>query len=100
MTRRKRATTPTVLAHKKASVSLHRNGLSIEVSEVAAEDAGLAAKELLDVMRTLVGMGYDELLMDAGSIHGGAFGEMPDEDGVYTETDPPQAGPPRRIGFG
>jgi hypothetical protein len=99
MTRRKRTTTPTVLAHKKANVSLHRNGLSIEVGEVAAEDAGLAAKELLDVMRTLVRMGYDELLVDAGSLHGGALGEMPEEDGIGTETDPIVAITPKRIGF-
>jgi len=99
MTRRKRATTPTVLAHKKASVSLHRNGLSIEVGEIAAEDSGLAAKELLDVMRTLVRMGYDELLVDAGSLHGGALGEMPDEDGIGTETDPIVATTSKRIGF-
>jgi hypothetical protein len=97
MSRRK--SPATVLAHKKASVSLHRNGLSIEVGEVAAEDAGLAAKELLDVMRTLVRMGYDELLLDAGGVHGGALGEMPEEDGIGTETDPIVAITPKRIGF-
>ena len=95
----RRKKSATVLAHKKASVSLHRNGLSIEVGEIAAEDAGIAAKELLDVMRTLVRAGYDELLLDAGGVHGGALGEMPDEDGIGTETDPIVAATPKRIGF-
>ena len=93
----KRRKALTVLAHKKASVSLSRNGLHIEVGEIAAEDAGIAAKELLDVMRTLVRAGYDELLMDAGGVHGGALGEMPDEDGIGTENDPIVAH--RRVGF-
>lgn len=93
----KRRKSSTVLAHKKASVSLHRNGLTIEVGEIAAEDSGVAAKELLDVMRTLVRAGYDELLVDAGGVHGGAFGEMPDEDGIGTENDPIIAH--KRVGF-
>jgi hypothetical protein len=50
-------------------------------------------------MRTLVRMGYDELLLDAGGVHGGALGEMPEEDGIGTETDPIVAITPKRIGF-
>jgi hypothetical protein len=94
MSARKR-TAASVMQHKKASVSLSRNGVCIEVSDVPAEDAGIAAKELLDVFRTLVKAGYDELVQDAGSLHAGAFGEMPDEDGIETDTDPTQ----RRVGF-
>jgi hypothetical protein len=84
---RKRPTpaTPTVLAHKKASVSVHRNGVSIE--------------ELLDVFRTLVRAGYDELVLDAGSAHAGAFGDFSDEEGVATEVEEPTLRPPRRVGF-
>jgi len=98
---RKRPTpaTPTVLAHKKASVSVHRNGVSIEVSDVPAEDCGIATKELLDVFRTLVRAGYDELVLDAGSAHAGAFGDFSDEEGVATEVEEPTLRPPRRVGF-
>src|SRR3989304_5734142 len=62
------------LAHKKASVGLHRNGLSIDVADVPAEDVGLVAKELLDVLRTLQAAGYDQLTMDAGAVHSGGAG--------------------------
>jgi len=69
MTRRK--TNP--FTNRKATVSVHRNGLSIEISDVAATDSGAVAKELLDMVRTLIQAGY------AGSLHGGGF-ETPDED--------------------
>lgn len=96
MTRKKVAT---VLAHKKATVALHRNGLSIEVGEVPAEDAGLAAKELLDVLRTLIKMDYEELILDAGSAHASPAGDFHDDDVI----EPAVADPPvmrrKRIGF-
>ena len=75
----KKKTAANVLQHKKASVSLVRNGVCIEVSDIPAEDAGIAAKELLDVFRTLVRAGYDELIQEAGSHHAGALGDVPDD---------------------
>lgn len=98
MTPRKKRTAGNVLQHKKASVSLARNGVCIEVADIPAEDAGIAAKELLDVFRTLVKAGYDELIVEAGGLHSGALGEMPDEDGVDTYTEPAQL-PVKRVGF-
>jgi hypothetical protein len=96
MTRKKSAT---VLAHKKSHVTLHRNGLTIEVTDVSAEDCGLAAKELLDVMRTLAGV-YPELIPDAGSLHAGSLGEFPDDDVIEpAQSDPPVMRTPKKIGF-
>ena len=87
-----------VLQHKKASVSIVRNGVCIDVADVPAEDAGIAAKELLDVFRTLVRAGYDELIVESSPLHSGALGESPDEDGVDTYTEPAQL-PVKRVGF-
>jgi len=92
----KRKTNP--FTNRKASVSLHRNGLGIEISDVSATDAGLVAKELLDIMRMLVQAGYEELTLDAGGAHGGAFGEVPDDDDVEDWSMPPEARR-KRIGF-
>jgi hypothetical protein len=83
--------------NRKASVSLHRNGLSIEIQDVGATDAGVVAKELLDMMRQLTAAGYDELVQDAGALHGGGF-ETPDEEGIEDWKMPPEA-KRRRIGF-
>lgn len=90
---RKRAKSDKLLDHKKASVSVHRNGLVIEVGDVTASDAGVVAKALLDAVRELVKAGYDELVPDAGGLHSGAFGEVPEE--VEFE----EAKRPTRIGF-
>ena len=57
--------------NRKASVSLHRNGLSIEIQDVGATDAG--------------------------ALHGGGF-ETPDEEGIEDWKMPPEA-KRRRIGF-
>lgn len=92
---RKRRTNP--FTNRKANVSVHRNGLSIEIADVNAVDAGEVAKELLDIVRTLVKAGYDELTADLGGAHGGAFGEVPDEEGVEDWVMPPEA--KKRIGF-
>lgn len=92
----RRKTNP--FTNRKATVSVHRNGLSIEIADVQATDSGAVAKELLDMMRTLVQAGYEELLPDAGGAHGGAFGEVPDEEGVEDWVMPPEA-KRRRIGF-
>ena len=91
----KRRTNP--FTNRKANVSVHRNGLSIEITDVSATDAGTVAKELLDVVRMLVQAGYEELVVDAGSIHGGGF-ETPDEDGIEDWVMPPEARR-KRIGF-
>lgn len=93
MTRRK----SNPFTNRKATVSVHRNGLSIEIADVSATDSGAVAKELLDMMRTLVQAGYEELIVDAGSLHGGGF-ETPDEDGVEDWVMPPEARR-KRIGF-
>ena len=68
-----------LFANRQSTVSISRNGLSIEIAAVPATDAGLIAKELLDVVRTLVEGGYDELLQDGGSFHG--FGHDQAEEG-------------------
>lgn len=83
--------------NRKATVSVHRNGLSIEIQDVGATDAGMVAKELLEVVRTLVQAGYDELVQDAGGVHGGVF-EVPDEVDGEDFVLPPEARK-RRIGF-
>jgi hypothetical protein len=92
----KRKTNP--FTNRKASVSLHRNGLGIEIADVSATDAGLVAKELLDIMRMLVQAGYEELTLDAGGAHGGAFGEVPDDD-EYDEFALPPEAKRKRVGF-
>lgn len=96
---RKRAKTDNLLDHKKASVSVHRNGLAIEVSDVTASDAGRVAAALLDAVRELVKAGYEELVVDAGGLHSGALGEVPDE--VYEEeaVTPTPIQRDKRIGF-
>jgi hypothetical protein len=92
MTRRR--TNP--FTNRKATVSVHRNGLNIEIADVNATDAGVVAKELLDMVRQLVAAGYEELIVDAGSLHGGGF-ESPDEEGIEDWTMPPEA---KRKGIG
>jgi hypothetical protein len=69
--------------------------LSIEIGDVPAVDAGVVAKELMDMIRQLQRVGYDELIADAGGVHGGAF-EVPDEIDVDDFALPPES---RRIGF-
>lgn len=96
MTRSRRRVSP--FTNRKANVSVHRNGLSIEVQDVSAVDAGVVAKELLDMVRQLVAAGYEELVVDNGALHGGGF-ETPDEDGIEDWVMPPEARK-RRIGFG
>jgi len=97
MARRKSAAS--ILAHKKSSVGLHRNGLSIDVQDVPAEDVGLVAKELLDVLRTLQAAGYDELTMDAGSLHSSGHDQAEEPDGEEW-VEPAHAARDRpRLGF-
>lgn len=99
MPSRRKPKTDNLLDHKKASVAVHRNGLSIEVADVTASDAGRVAAALLDAVRELVKAGYDELIVDAGGVHSGALGEVPDE--VYEEeaATPSPVQREKRIGF-
>jgi hypothetical protein len=76
-------------------VSLHRNGLTIEIADVPV-DAGVVAKDLMDVVRQLQKAGYEELIVDAGGVHGGAY-EVPDEIDGDDFVLPPEAR--RRMGF-
>lgn len=85
-----------VLANRTASVSMHRNGLSIEIDSVPAVDASIVAKCLLDVVRELTAAGYAELVVDAGGVHGGVI-EIPDEVDGDDFVIPPEAG--KRLGF-
>ena len=84
-----------VFTNRKSSVSIHRNGLTIEIADIPAVDAGLVAKELMDVVRQLQRAGYDELVLDAGGVDGNHF-EVPDEVDGDDFVLPPEA---RRIGF-
>ncbi len=68
------------LADKTANVALHRNGLTIEIPNVNATDAPYVAAALLDAARRLVKRGYEELVQDAGGVHGGPLGEYSDDD--------------------
>jgi hypothetical protein len=72
--------TRNLLAGKTCTVSLSRNGLVIEVPEVQAVDAAQVAAALLEAARGLVKAGYDELIPDAGGVHGGPLGEYADDD--------------------
>lgn len=90
-----------LLAGKKVSVSLMRNGLTLEVAGVPAVDGGLVAQVLLDTMRDMVEKGYDELVQDAGTLGAGPSVEMSDDDNVEDGSDIPTARrrPRRPIGF-
>lgn len=89
----------TVLAHKKATVTLHRNGLTLEVADVPAESAGLAASELLNVVRLLVQSGFEELIPDAGSAHASPAGDFEDDDVIEPAVSDPPTMKRRRVGF-
>ena len=97
MTPRRKPKTDNLLDHKKASVAIHRNGLSIEVGDIPASESGRVASALLDAMRELVKAGYDELIHDAGGVHSGALGEVPDE--VYEEAEANPSITDKRVGF-
>lgn len=85
-----------ILSNRTASVSIHRNGLTIEIESVPAVDASVVAKCLLDVVRELQAAGYGELIVDAGGVHGGVI-EQADEQDEDDFVIPPQA--TRRMGF-
>lgn len=85
-----------VLTGKTATVSINRNGLAIEVGDIPAVNASLVAKCLLDVVRTLQRAGYDELLLDAGGLHGDLVSVADEEDGEDFAIPPESR---RRVGF-
>lgn len=87
-----RRRTRNLLAGKTANVSIHRNGVSVEIPDVPAGDCALVAQALLDAMRQMVKAGYDELIPDAGGVHSGPLGEVAD-DAEYEEAKA------RRVGF-
>lgn len=84
-----------VFTNRKSRVSMYRNGLTIEVEDVPAVDAGVVAKELLDVIRQLQRAGYEELILDGGSIHSDPIAVEDEVDGDDFVL-PPEA---KRIGF-
>lgn len=87
-----------LLANRTATVSIHRNGLQVEIQSVPATDAGLVSQALLDMVRNLVLSGYEELVQDAGSFHGGGHDQAEEPDGDDFVI-PPSAQKPRTIGF-
>ncbi len=97
MTSRRPKKKANVFANRTAEVAVQRNGLSISIASVPASDAGLVAKELLDMLRTLERAGYEELVIDAGGVHGGGF-EVQDEEDPDDFVIPPEARK-RSIGF-
>ena len=86
-----------ILANKAASVTIHRNGLSVEIQAVAATDASVVSAALLDMVRALVEAGYEELVQDGGSFHGSGHDQAPEEDGEDYVIAP--SAKRRRIGF-
>jgi len=97
MTPRRPKKKANIFANRTAEVAVQRNGLSISIASVPASDAGLVAKELLDMLRTLERAGYEELVIDAGGVHGGGF-EVPEEEDIEDFVIPPEARK-RPIGF-
>ena len=73
-----------------ANVQLHRNGLTLEMQGVPAEHIESVAQHMLDAVRSLTKRGYGELIVDGGSLHAGALGEVP-SDAEYEES--------KRVGF-
>ena len=63
----KRKTNP--FTNRKATVSVHRNGLSIEISDVSATDSGAVAKELLVESR----LGLPDIAAALGYADEGSF---------------------------
>lgn len=89
---RARKPAPSLLAGKKATVCLERNGLSIRVDDVDADVAGLVAADLLAAMRLLKAK-YPELIQELQPVGGYSPVEVVDDD--WSE----EGGRPRRAGF-
>lgn len=78
MTTRKRKS-PSLLAGKKATVAIERNGLTIRVDDVEADKAGLVAADLLMAVRLLRST-YPELIQELQPVGGGYPVEVTDDD--------------------
>lgn len=83
---------PSLLAGKKATVYLERNGLTIRVDDVDASVAGLVAADLLEAMRALRTK-YPELIQELQPVGGYTPVEVVDDD--WSE----EGSRPRRAGF-
>ena len=88
-----------LLTGKTATVSVARGGLSIEVSDIPATDAGLAASAILNTFRNLVTAGYDELREFGPTIHSDAMAVPDEADDSEYKIAPESSGPSKKIGF-
>jgi hypothetical protein len=68
-----------MLAEKKATVYLERNGLTIRVDDVQADQAGLVAADLLMAFR-LLRRKFPELISELQPVAGGYPVEVTDDD--------------------
>ena len=78
MTTRKRKA-PSLLATRKATVAMERNGLTIRVDDVEADKAGLVAADLLMAFRLLRAK-YPELIQELQPVGGGYPVDVVDDD--------------------
>jgi hypothetical protein len=76
---------------QSANVQLDRNGLTLEMQGVPADQVEAVAQHMLDAVRSLTKRGYGELIVDGGSLHAGALGEVA-PDAEYEEAK-------KRVGF-
>lgn len=88
-----------LLTGKTATVSVTRGGLVIEVADIPATDAGLAASAILNTFRNLVSSGYDELREFGPTIHSDALAVPDDADDAEYKIAPESSTDQRKIGF-
>lgn len=88
---RRKPPAPSLLAGKKATVSIERNGLSIRVDDVDADVAGLVAADLLAAMR-LLRTKYPELIQELQPVGGYSPVEVTDDDWAEDGSRPRRAG--------
>ena len=91
-----------VLANRTATVSINRNGLSIEVASIPAVDSAIVAGALLNTVRDLIRSGYEELIVNEGSAHSDHISDPLEDvtgDDGSDGTSPPSAKLRKRIGF-
>ena len=80
----------TAIKVQSANVQLHRNGLTLEMQGVPADQVESVAQHMLDAVRSLTKRGYGEVIVDGGALHAAPFGEV---------TDDPHADESKRVGF-
>jgi hypothetical protein len=78
-TRKRKSAAPSMLAAKKATVYLERNGLTIRVDDVQADQAGLVAADLLMAFR-LLRRKFPELISELQPVGGGYPVSVEDDD--------------------